>query len=234
MRSTFTVHETKNWILNQQWKYVCECVCVSCITYLFILIFSLSWFFRSLVSSLRVPFVEWTPAPILCSDRAKVFTWWYVHCTRVCVCASFLLFSSRFMWSSSCRAERSGNNGGACAAYGVCVLREMPVAPMYELVRCTHFTIAVCSYTYISMSRCRKFTLRLLYKGRQVPCRSHIRTCLRRANNSLSFSWVLWKLEKFENSKIRKYKPSNFHFSFKQVNQNWCKRDTKSAVTFNQ
>lgn len=229
--SPCTKQKIEYWI-NSENTCASVCACRALHIYSF-------WFFLS-----HDFFVLWSPLcvclslnehlPLYCALIGRKCLLDGMCIVRACVCASFLLFSSRFMWSSSCRAERSGNNGGACAAYGVCVLREMPVAPMYELVRCTHFTIAVCSYTYISMSRCRKFTLRLLYKGRQVPCRSHIRTCLRRANNSLSFSWVLWKLEKFENSKIRKYKPSNFHFSFKQVNQNWCKRDTKSAVTFNQ
>lgn len=194
-------------------------MCVSCITYLFILIFFFSHFLV-LLSLLCVclSLSEHLPLYWALIGRKRLLVDICSECVVVAV-----VFSSaalHFMCSSSHRNECSVWTTVRMQCAECVRVGEMPVAPMYELVRCTrfvytftHFTIAVCAHTL--MARCRKFTLRLLYKGRQVPCRSHIRTCLRRANNSLSFSWVLWK-----NWKIKIHKHFYFAFSFDQ-----CKRE---------
>lgn len=161
---------------------VCACRALHIYSFWF---FFLCSFSRSLVSSLRVPFVERTPAPTLSADRAKsVFHSVYgvlfcFVCVSACFSFSLLIFALDRLQCA---------DGGACAVRVLveCLLRRCVSWCVAHRTYAHSHTLPSLCCAHTHTVRCRKSTLRLLYKGRQVRCRSHIRACLRLANNSLS------------------------------------------------
>lgn len=185
-------------------------MCVSCITYLLILIFFSPRFLvlLSLRFACLSPNSEHLPLYCALIGRKRLL---------VRISSVFFLFSSFRLCGSSHRTECSVSTAMRVqCTVCVCVcVSGLPVAPWYELVRCTHFTIAVCTHarthslpgvenspsvSYIKADKCDVgVTFELAFVEQTTP-------------------WVYWKIKK--NSKIEKKKKKQFlYFHFTSVSK---------------